>query len=86
MRAKHAALGTALGLSMTFIACDAILGNLEDERLEAGACESGACRDAGAVSAIIPASITTATSTKVILFIVVPPSGRLRSLVYARFE
>jgi hypothetical protein len=44
-----------------------------------GAAESSACRDAGAVNATIPARITAATSSKVILFIVVPPSGRLRS-------
>src|SRR5580700_917167 len=49
-----------------------------------GVAESSACRDGGAVNAIIPARITRATSSKVILFIVVPPSGRLRFSVYAR--
>src|SRR5580698_10102088 len=33
--------------------------------------ESSACRDAGSVNATIPASITTATSSRVIPFIVV---------------
>jgi hypothetical protein len=43
-----------------------------------GAAESSACRDAGPVNVIIPARIIPAIRSKVILFIVVPPSGRLR--------
>jgi hypothetical protein len=35
-----------------------------------GLAESSACRDAGAVNAIIPARITTATISTVILFMV----------------
>jgi hypothetical protein len=34
------------------------------------------------LNAIIPTRLTTAASSKVSLFIVVPPSGRLRSSVY----
>src|ERR1700722_13287571 len=42
-----------------------------------GAAESSACKDAGVVNAAIPASIPTATSSKLVGFIVVPPSAIL---------